>query len=91
MFNLPKEIIRKIYSFDPTYRNIFKKSLKQIKKIRDWKNFIFINCFNIDILECVIKWKNTDCINNDHIIFIKIIDNKVIGECVNCGCKQILV
>ena len=51
MENLPFEITRKIYEYDPTYRYVFNKVLIQLKC-----NFFIYNCH-----ECFKPWNSCFC------------------------------
>ena len=51
MENLPIEITRTIYEYDPTYRYVFNKVLVQLKC-----NFFIYNCN-----ECCKKWNDCFC------------------------------
>lgn len=45
--NLPSEIIFKIYSYDNTYYEIFKKVIKELKQIKKVKNNKILNLYNL--------------------------------------------
>lgn len=51
MLDLPIEITRKIYEYDPTYRYVFNKVLVQLKC-----NFFIYNCH-----ECFKPWNSCFC------------------------------
>ena len=51
MLDLPIEITRKIYEYDPTYRYVFNKVLVQLKC-----NFFIYNCH-----ECFKPWNSCYC------------------------------
>ena len=69
-FSLPEEIIRYIYEFDTTYRDIFNEILKEIEylQIYQYKNLFYIYDKEDEILYLTDSLKNPSWISTSYMI-----------------------